>query len=58
LDGSLNELCKPVLATMASDKKNYGSTLGIKAGSEEMNEHYAPNVYGWVGLFSTQLLLV
>jgi len=48
----------PVLATMASDIKNYGSVLGIKAGSEVLNEHYALNVYVGVELFSTQLPLV
>lgn len=58
LDGSLNELCGPVLATMASDIKNYGSAVGMKAGSEELNEHYALTVYGGVELFSTQLPLV
>jgi hypothetical protein len=58
LDSSLNELCRPVLATMASDIKNYGSVLGIKAGSEELNEHCALTVYGGVELFSTQLPLV
>jgi len=41
LDGSLNEQCRPVLATMASDIKNYRSVLGIKGGGEELNEHYA-----------------
>ena len=58
LDGSLSELCRPVLATMAIDIKNYGSVLGIKAGIEELNEHYVLNVYGGVELFSTQLPLV
>jgi hypothetical protein len=42
---------------MASNKKNYGSELGIKAGSKDLNEHYALTVYGGVELFSTQLPL-
>jgi hypothetical protein len=58
LDGGLNELCRLVLDTVASDIKNYGSVLGIKAGSEELNEHYALTVYGGVDLFSIRLPLL
>jgi len=54
----LNELSRPVLATMASDIQNCGSVLGIKAGIKELNEHYALNVYGGEELFSTQLPLI